>query len=85
MGDPKKAIIMRVVTFISLTTILFSSVVMAQGTPADKDACEPDAYRLCDDAVPDAVAVEKCLRSHMKSLSSACKKRFTVGDAKSKN
>ena len=75
---------MRVATFISLTTILFSSAAMAQGAPGDKDACEPDAYRLCDDAVPDAVAVEKCLRAHMKSLSSACKKRFVIGAAKSK-
>lgn len=54
----------------------------AQGVPGDKDACEPDAYRLCDEAVPDAVAVEKCLRTHIKSLSTACKKRFAIGAGK---
>jgi hypothetical protein len=62
--------------------LAFISSAHAQGVPGDKDACEPDAYRLCDDAVPDAVAVEKCLRAHMKSLSSACKKRFAIGAGK---
>ncbi|GDX37941.1 hypothetical protein LBMAG20_01560 [Methylocystaceae bacterium] len=63
-------------------SLAFISSSYAQGAPGDKDACEPDAYRLCDDAVPDAVAVEKCLKAHMKNLSSACKKRFAIGAGK---
>jgi hypothetical protein len=49
---------------------------MAQGTEQQRAACERDADRLCESAIPDALAVEKCLRANMKSLSPACQRQF---------
>ena len=45
----------------------------AQGTPAQRAACEQDAYRLCSDVVPDENRTASCLRRHRMSLSPACR------------
>lgn len=49
---------------------------MAQGTAAQQAACERDAERLCSAAIPDVIAVERCLAANMRSLSSACRRQF---------
>ncbi|MGD9544412.1 MAG: hypothetical protein AB7F41_12065 [Methylocystis sp.] len=46
------------------------------GRDMQRAACERDAHKFCAAEEPDAIAVERCLRAHMKSLSSACKKQF---------
>lgn len=59
----------------------------AQGTAQQREACSNDAFRFCDQYVPDAIAIEHCLRAHMGSLSRACRAEFGVGgsaDAKHK-
>lgn len=60
----------------ALVGLLSAASALAQGTPAQRAACEGDAYRLCEAQVPDAVAVEKCLRANAGSLSSACRAEF---------
>ncbi|MDF3814013.1 MULTISPECIES: hypothetical protein [Rhodopseudomonas] len=45
---------------------------VAQGTEAERQACTPDAMRLCGDAIPDAGRVESCLRQAGPKLSPAC-------------
>jgi hypothetical protein len=52
---------------------------LAQGTAKQKAACERDSHRLCASAEPDAIAVEKCLKGHMSSLSKACQRQFGKG------
>jgi hypothetical protein len=52
---------------------------LAQGTSKQKAACERDSHRLCASAEPDAIAVEKCLKAHMTSLSKACQRQFGKG------
>lgn len=49
---------------------------MAQGTAKQKAACERDSHRLCAAQEPDAIAVEKCLKQNMASLSKACQRQF---------
>jgi hypothetical protein len=44
-------------------------------TQADASACTPDALRLCAAYIPNAKAIESCLRANRARLSSAC---FTV-------
>jgi hypothetical protein len=44
----------------------------AQGTDEQREACMPDAFRLCMSAMPDAGRVENCLRNAGPQLSSAC-------------
>ncbi|QGM99290.1 hypothetical protein [Methylocystis parvus] len=59
-----------------LFVILAAAPAHAQGTDAQRAACERDAERLCSSAIPDVIAVENCLRGNVKSLSPACRKQF---------
>ena len=46
-------------------------------TQEDADACTPDAFRLCQHAIPDADRVTACLASNKPNLSPACKIVFS--------
>ncbi len=41
-------------------------------TQEDADACTPDAFRLCQSAIPDAGRVSLCLVQNKRRLSPAC-------------
>ncbi|WP_022722210.1 hypothetical protein [Rhodopseudomonas sp. B29] len=43
-----------------------------QGTAAQREACTPDAFRLCAQFIPDASRIEGCLRAAGPRLSPAC-------------
>jgi hypothetical protein len=60
----------------ALASLLAIDPSSAQGTRAQRTACERDSHRLCAQAEPDAIAVEKCLKAHMTSLSAACQRQF---------
>ncbi|WP_442753382.1 hypothetical protein ACNHKD_10220 [Methylocystis sp. JAN1] len=60
----------------SLFSLFMVAPAMAQGTAAQQAACERDAERLCSEAIPDAIAIEKCLAANMRSLSAACRRQF---------
>jgi type II secretory pathway component PulL len=46
-------------------------------TQADADACTPDAFRLCQRAIPDASRVADCLAQNRQRLSPACHAVFS--------
>lgn len=53
--------------------LVFGSAVFAQqGTAADREACTPDAFRLCGRYIPDADAVATCLHNAGPRLSPGC-------------
>ncbi|MBB5048897.1 hypothetical protein HNR60_003668 [Rhodopseudomonas rhenobacensis] len=56
-----------------------------EGTEAQRDACMPDAFRLCSSAIPDSARVESCLRSAGPRLSSACYAVFNPPGASTNN
>ena len=61
---------MRKLVWIAIPLALLASApAFAQGTPEQRAACNDDAFRFCNDDVPDAIAVERCLRAHMSALS----------------
>jgi hypothetical protein len=43
------------------------------GTPEAREACTPDAMRLCSEYVPDANRVRSCMMSKRSQLSHACR------------
>ena len=45
----------------------------AQGTPEERQACTPDAMRLCSDFIPDVPKITKCMKAKYKQLSEACR------------
>ncbi|MGH6665464.1 MAG: hypothetical protein ACREB2_11265 [Pseudolabrys sp.] len=46
-------------------------------TQAEADACTPDAFRLCQQAIPDANRVADCLAQNRRQLSPACHAVFS--------
>nr|WP_271613402.1 hypothetical protein [Bradyrhizobium sp. CCBAU 51627] len=81
-----------------LTKALFAAVLVAlggaaasaqenQGTPEQRAACTPDAFRLCGSYIPDPSGVEACLRQRKSELSEACRAVFdhaTTGSARAR-
>ena len=63
----------------ALAVLLCATTASAQenrGTPEQRAACAPDAFRLCVGYIPDATGVEQCLRRNESSLSDACRSVF---------
>jgi hypothetical protein len=76
---------MRKLVWIAIPLALMAyAPALAQGTPEQRAACNDDAFKFCDNDVPDATAVEKCLRAHMSALSSKCRREFTGKGRKSR-
>jgi hypothetical protein len=58
---------------------LYETVSFAQenrGTPEQRAACSPDAFKLCADGIPDPKKVENCLRQKKSELSDQCRLVF---------
>jgi hypothetical protein len=51
----------------------------AQGTDAERQACTPDAMRLCGDAIPDVVKVTACMKVKYSQLSEPCRAAMRAG------
>ena len=63
----------------ALAVLLCATTASAQenrGTPEQRAACAPDAFRFCVGYVPDPTRVESCLRQNMPDLSDACRSVF---------
>jgi hypothetical protein len=61
------------------TTLLCGTSAFAQenhGSPEQRAACAPDAFRLCAGYIPDPTRVEHCLRQNKSDLSDACRSVF---------
>jgi hypothetical protein len=69
---------MRIVRFICLLALLAgvsfyrSSDANAQGSPDVRQACTPDAMRLCSEFIPDVAKITACMRAKHSQLSSTC-------------
>jgi hypothetical protein len=46
---------------------------LAQGSDAERQACAPDAMRLCGDAIPDVAKVTACMKAKYSQLSEPCR------------
>jgi len=45
----------------------------------ERQACEGDAFRLCNHAIPDEQRVKACLIANMSKLTPACRRMFQRG------
>jgi hypothetical protein len=45
-------------------------------TPEQQQACTPDAFRLCSDAIPDVARVTACMIARKSELSPGCRVYF---------
>jgi hypothetical protein len=63
----------------ALTVLLCVATASAQenrGTPEQRAACAPDAFRLCAGFILDPSRVEQCLRQNKADLGDACRSVF---------
>ncbi len=58
-----------------VTASVFSVPAFAQ-TQEEIDACTPDAFRLCEEFIPDREKVKACLIRKRGQLSPACRRAF---------
>ena len=66
-------------SFAAAATLFCATSAFAQenhGTPEQRAACAPDAFRLCAVYIPDPTRVEQCLRQSQSDLSEACRSVF---------
>ncbi len=62
-----------------VTSVALSQVALSQeleGTPEQREACTPDAMKLCSDFIPDPGRVKGCLMQHVAALSLPCRGVF---------
>jgi hypothetical protein len=86
-GAKPKGLHMRIVYLagaVILLALLFGRAdhASAQGSEAARQACTPDAMRLCSDVIPDVARVTACMKAKSSQLSQAC--RFAMRGAPSR-
>jgi len=54
-----------------------------RGTEAQRRACTPDVFRLCQSAVPDIPAIIACMKHKRSQLSSECRTALASGTTRS--
>jgi hypothetical protein len=74
---PRLAGLAAAVVILALAGMIAPKSALAQGTAAQRDACEGDAISLCGEYIPNVAAIEACLKRKIKTLSPAC--RVVVG------
>ena len=62
---------------------LMSEQAFAQGTPEQRQACQPDAMRLCSEFVPDVDRITACMVRNRSQLSPECQRVFHPAPAAS--
>lgn len=73
---------------VAMTTALFCGSVDARDRPVPaeaRQACTPDALRLCGAHIPDEDAVAACLKIKVQRLSVQCRQFISVRDAATGN
>jgi hypothetical protein len=70
---------MRIVRFVGMTLLLAGGLfyhldrASAQGSDAARQACAPDAVRLCNDFIPDVAKITACMKEKRAQLSEPCR------------
>lgn len=57
---------------------LSAATALAQGTAAQREACTPDALKLCPGTIPDVAKTTACMKAHMGELSPGCRAAFAA-------
>ena len=64
---------MQLISFAIVAATLGSSASFAQGTMSERQACEPDVFRLCSNFIANVGEIVACLRGNEARLSEACR------------
>jgi hypothetical protein len=76
---------MRIIYF-TCTVILLSAALLsrpdgavAEVSDAVRQACTPDAMRLCSDVIPDVAKVTACMKAKSRQISEPCRLAMRAG------
>jgi hypothetical protein len=79
MGTRGVEIMMRMARSVCLPVLLLvffliglGAALAQQGSAEQRQACAPDAMRLCSDAIPDVPRITKCMIAKYRQLSEPC-------------
>jgi hypothetical protein len=61
---------------LALALMLIGSAASAQPTPAQRQACEQDYFRLCQHVGTEESAARQCLIRNMRRLNPTCRSAF---------
>jgi hypothetical protein len=64
---------------IAIAAVGVGGAAAQQGTPEAREACTPDAMRLCSDFIPDVAKVTRCMMAKRGQLSAACRMAMAGG------
>jgi hypothetical protein len=70
------------VVFVALALLANAGHAAAQGTPAQREGCEGDAFKFCSNYIPFVHAIENCLYRNMRKLTPACRYQMQGGAAR---
>jgi hypothetical protein len=63
----------RPALLVGVLVLGYGAATAQDGTQEQRQACTPDAMRLCSDAIPDVEKITKCMISKYKELSEPCR------------
>jgi hypothetical protein len=66
----------KVIAFAFLLSLLTFAGSASAATPEEQAACQDDAFKFCNEAIPDEDKVKACLIKNMRRLTPACRKMF---------
>lgn len=61
------------------TVLMGTAAASAQGTVAQREACEADAFKFCSEFIPFVHAIENCLSKNIRRLTPACQVQMRGG------
>ena len=64
---------------VAIAALGVGSAAAQQGTAEAREACTPDAMRLCSDYIPDVAKVTRCMMAKRGQLSAACRMAMAGG------
>ena len=62
-----------VARMIALSGLALSDAASAEPTHAERAACQVDAFKYCQHAIPDRDQVRTCLRQNVRRLNTTCR------------
>ena len=69
----------KMIALAFVLTVIGLSAPASAYTQEEQMACQDDAFRLCQNAMPDEQRVKACLITNMRKLSPACHAMFQRG------
>ena len=75
----RRIVLPAALLFVAITVTGIGGASAQQGTPEARQACTPDAMRLCSDFIPDVAKVTHCMMAKRGQLSAACRSAMAGG------